>query len=142
MYRNMHKSQFIPFVSDYGARYQGMVYLVPADVLRVQGGRGHSVLPRYVENSLCVSCTDLAVFLSNTVSCKFSDNRAYHFLKITRDYHFVESSLSSDQALNIHGQYEHVSSPRHDSTRYTSVRYRHLVPGGVPGTPYLIIQTL
>ena len=29
------------------------------------GGTGKSVLPCYVENSLCVSCTDLAVYFQN-----------------------------------------------------------------------------
>ena len=41
-------------------------------------------------------------------SCKILVARSYakfaYFLKGTRDYNFVESSLSSDQALNIHGQ--------------------------------------
>ena len=70
------------------------------------GETGNSVLPRYVENSLCVSCTDLAFFFQ--LSCKIllarSSTKFAYSLKSTRDYHFIESSLSSDQALNIHGQ--------------------------------------
>ena len=46
----------------------------------IPGGTGHSILPRYVENFLCVSCTDLAVF--SQISCEILV--VHSFVKITR----------------------------------------------------------
>ena len=66
------------------------------------------------------------------ISFKFlvarSDAKFAYFLKGTRDYHFVESRLSSDQAL------KHPRAITLLITRYTGVRYADdnmpvLVPG-------------
>ena len=73
------------------------------------GGIGNSILPCYVENSLCLLCTELAVYF--LISCEIlvarSSAKFEYFLKSMHDYHFVQVSLSSEMALIIQGQYEH-----------------------------------
>ena len=70
---------------------------------------GNSVLPQYVKNSLCVLCTELAVYF--LISCEIlvvrSPAKFAYFLKSKRNYLFATANLSSGNALKIQGQYEH-----------------------------------
>ena len=68
----------------------------------IRRGTGNSVLPRDVEIPYVYRAQTSLVFFQ--ISCKIlftrSSAKFAYFLKSMRDYHFVESSLSSDQASN------------------------------------------
>ena len=106
---NNHRWRMWRFSSMHRVNIYHKEYMTPGVILLIiTGATVNGKLRTSSIHGIFLMCTGIVIYLVSFSSISQNSSRTMSLrISCTRDYYFVESSLSFDWALNIHGQYQH-----------------------------------